>query len=140
MREDIVVRNSGEEPAYCQLELDVGADFAALFDVKEGKPARPGEYACELVDGSVVFRWRKGSVRRGSRVTSSQPANIDGEHLLFEVIVPARGEWSSCFQLTPIIDEEEIEPRYKCGEPVERATPNEPLRKSRREGPPLATA
>ena len=140
MREDVVVRNSGDEPAYCQLEVDIGADFAALFDVKEGKHKRQGDHSCELIDGSVVFRWRKGSARRGVKVTTSHAAQVDGDRLAYEVIVPARGEWQTCIQLTPIIDEEEIEPRYKCGEPVERATPNERLRKWRREVPLLATA
>src|SRR5690242_11780843 len=42
MREDIVIRNSGEEPAYCSVEVVVEADFAHLFEVKEGRPARQG--------------------------------------------------------------------------------------------------
>jgi hypothetical protein len=35
MREDLVVRNFSEEPAYCAVELAYGADFADLFAVKE---------------------------------------------------------------------------------------------------------
>ena len=36
MREDIVVSNYGEEAAYCSVELQIDADFADLFVVKEG--------------------------------------------------------------------------------------------------------
>ena len=39
MREDLVVRNFGEEPSYCSVELTVEADFADLFEVKEGRVA-----------------------------------------------------------------------------------------------------
>ncbi len=37
MREDIVLRNFGDEPTYCSVELFVQADFANLFAVKEGQ-------------------------------------------------------------------------------------------------------
>ncbi len=40
MREDLVVRNYGEEPAYCAIRLRFSPDFANLFAVKEGR-ARP---------------------------------------------------------------------------------------------------
>jgi glycogen debranching enzyme len=139
MREDLVVRNFGEEPAYCSLELTVEADFAHLFEVKEGRISRSGEHADETVDGSLVFRWRKGHVRRGVRVTCNPKPQLNGNQIGWEVIVPARGEWRACFQLTPMIDGEDIEPRYRCGEPVERATPVERLKKWRRDVPFLAT-
>ena len=139
MREDVIVRNFGEEPAYCLLELIVEADFAQLFEVKEGRVRRQGEYADEVVDGSLEFKWRNGNLRRGCRIVCEPRAHISGDKLGWEVIVPARGEWRACIQLTTIIDDELIEPRYKCGEPVERATPAERLKKWRRDVPLLAT-
>jgi glycogen debranching enzyme len=56
-----------------------------------------------------------------------------------EVIVPPHGEWTTCFQVTPIIEDDEITPRYLCGHPVERATPAERLQKWRREVPVVTT-
>jgi len=139
MREDLVVRNFGEEPAFCALELTVEADFAHLFEVKEGRVARSGEHADEALDGSIVFKWRKGNVRRGVRVTCEPKPQFNDNQITYEVIVPARGEWRACLQLTPIIDSEDIPPRYMCGEPVERSTPAERLKKWRRDVPLLAT-
>lgn len=139
MREDLVVRNFGEEPSYCSIELAVEADFAHLFEVKEGRIARSGEHSDEALDGSLVFRWRKGNVRRGVRVAFDPRPQIQGDQVTYEVIVPARGEWRACIQLIPIIDGDEIEPRYRCGEPVERSTPVERLRKWRRDVPLLET-
>ena len=43
-------------------------------------------------------------------------------------------------QVSPVIDGEQIEPRYRCGQPVERGTPGERLRKWRRDVPLLAAA
>ena len=137
MREDLVVRNFGEEPAYCSLELTVEADFAHLFEVKEGRVTRSGEHAEEPVDGALLFRWRKGNVRRGLRVSCEPAPQLNANHMTWEVIVPARGEWRSCVQFSTMMDGEPIEPRYRCGEPVERSMPAERLKKWRRDVPLL---
>jgi len=139
MREDIVVRNFGEEPAFCSIELIVEADFANLFEVKEGRVTRSGDHTSEAADGALVFRYRKGNVRRGARVACTPKAQLVANTLTFEVIVPARGEWQACMQVTPIIDGHDVEPRYRCGEPVERSTPAERLKKWRRDVPFVAT-
>ncbi|HEY2430957.1 MAG TPA: glycogen debranching N-terminal domain-containing protein [Acidimicrobiales bacterium] len=139
MREDVVVRNFGEEPAYCSIEVVVEADFAHLFEVKEGRVARSGEHADEAIDGSIVFKWRKANVRRGVRVTCDPKPAFNDNEIAYEAIVPARGEWRACIQLTPIIDGEDIVPRYRCGDPVDHSTPAERLKKWRRDVPILAT-
>jgi len=133
MREDIVVRNFADEPAYCELAIDVDADFADLFEVKEGRVRREGEgRGLELGPpnlglAELTFRYRRGSVSRGTRVTLGGEPRLIGTTAVFEVIVPAHGEWATCLQVIPIIEGEEIEPRYLCGQPVERATPGERL-------------
>jgi len=139
MRENIVVRNFGEEPAFCSLELSVEADFANLFEVKEGAVTLTGDASAEAVDGALVYRFRKGNVRRGARISCTPKPQVVGNTMVYEVIVPARGEWQTCLQVTASIDGDDVEPRYQCGEPVERATPVERLRKWRRDVPFLAT-
>jgi len=137
MREDIEVRNFGDEPAYCSVELRLAADFADLFEVKEGRAGGPkeGDHSVGVVSGDIVFRFRRGATRRGARVTFSQTPQLMDDTATFELIVPAKGSWTVCFQVTPAIDEEEIEPRYRCGHPVERATPVERLQRWRRQVP-----
>ena len=139
LREDIVIRNFGDEAAYCSIELDLEVDFADLFEVKEGRLAGGGERAVEQDGGALVFRYRRGATRRGARVTFSQPAKLDIGQATFETIVPPRGRWSTCLQVTAIIDGEDIEPRYVCGQPVGRAMPIERLAKWRREIPMVET-
>jgi glycogen debranching enzyme len=140
MREDISVRNFGEEPSYCSIELVMEADFADLFEVKEGRVHLEGERSTAPAGDSLSFRYRRGATRRGARVSFGHtPAQLTGDAAVFEVIVPARGTWSTCVQLTPIIEDEEIEPRYKCGEPVERAMPVERLAEWRRNMPMVDT-
>jgi glycogen debranching enzyme len=141
MREDISVRNYGEEAAYCQLEITVDADFADLFEVKEGRVEfRPDDHKVEAHDGGIRFSFRRGPIRRGVRITLSTPgARIVGGTATLEAIVPPRGEWSTCLQVIPVIEGEEVEPRYLCGHPVERATPVERLARWRRGVPQVET-
>jgi glycogen debranching enzyme len=140
MREDLEIRNYGAEPAYCSLELLVEADFSDLFEVKEGRTDSAGgdlEMAAEA--NTLQFRYRRGSTRRGVDVSFGEQARVTGNVVTFEIIVPARGSWTTCIQVTTYIDGAPIEPRYQCGHPVERATPGERLERWRAQTPQLAT-
>jgi glycogen debranching enzyme len=141
MREDVTVHNFAEEAAYCSLELVVDADFADLFEVKEGRVQwRAEDHKVESGDGELRFSYHRGAVHRGVRVSFSDPnARIVGNGATFELIVPPRGEWSMCVQITPIIEGDDVEPRYLCGQPVERATPVERLQRWRRGVPIVET-
>jgi glycogen debranching enzyme len=139
MREDLVVRNFGEEPAYCAVELLYGADFADLFAVKEARVTGSGERDVEHENGALVFRHKNGSRRRSLRVSFSQPAVLEGNLARWELIIASRGTWSLCEQFTCGIDDDEIEPRWLCGEPVARAKPAERLAAWRRNVPVLDT-
>jgi glycogen debranching enzyme len=137
MREDITISNFGEEAAYCSIELIVDADFADLFEVKEGRvDGERDDRHVDSADGELRFSVRRGTTRRAVRVSFSDPsAKVSGSFATFEAIIPPRGEWSTCVQVTPVIEGEEVEPRYLCGHPVERATPVERLQKWRRDVP-----
>ena len=139
MREDIVVRNHGEEPAYCSIEVSFDADFADLFRVKEGRASADGEVKVTAGPSALSFDYRKNAVSKGLRVTTEAAPKVVGTALLYEVVVPPRDCWSTCIQFTTVIEGEEIEPRYKCGEPVEEATPQRRLEAWRSGVPVLDT-
>ena len=123
MREDIEISNFGEEPAFCSVEIQLGADFADLFEVKEGRVQKHGKLSVSDENGRVTFSYQRGSFRRATLVDFSELPRLAGEHVTYEVIVPSRGSWSTCIQVTPVLDKNEITPRYVCGQPVERSTP-----------------
>jgi glycogen debranching enzyme len=139
MREDVVVFNYGEEAAYCSIEFGFNSDFADLFEVKEGRARQNGEIMAEAEEGTIVFRHRRGAVRKGVRVTIAGKPHLSANLASFEVIVPARGQWRTCVQVTPVIEDDEIEPRYRCGAPVEHGTPHERLEQWRRDVPAVQT-
>jgi glycogen debranching enzyme len=139
MREDLVVRNFGEEAAYCAVQLTFGADFADLFAVKEGRAGLDGEAEPVSDRDSIVFERKTGTHRRRLRISFSEPATVDGPIAGWELIIPPKGSWSLCQQFSCSIDGDEIEPRWLCGQPVARAKPAERMAAWRRSVPVLDT-
>jgi glycogen debranching enzyme len=135
MREDITVRNYGLEPAFCELQVLVDVDFADLFQVKESRVERQDDVTVEATGNRLSWTSRRGRFPRGAHLDFSGEPELSESHARFEVLVPAGGEWSTCLQLTPVIDDDEITPRYTCGRPVERATPVARLEEWRRSLP-----
>ncbi|HEX7277629.1 MAG TPA: glycogen debranching N-terminal domain-containing protein [Acidimicrobiales bacterium] len=127
MREDLVLSNYGEEAAYCSVELSFAADFANLFRVKEGLLRTDGTVELRTSASGMAFDYRKGPNTKGLRLTASQPARALSSTLHYELVIPARESWNLCLQFTPVIEGDEIEPRYLCGQPVEQATPSQRL-------------
>ncbi|MHB8288031.1 MAG: amylo-alpha-1,6-glucosidase [Acidimicrobiales bacterium] len=136
MREDLRVQNFGEEPAFCTIEIFAGADFGDVFAVKEGRAEDPdGDRTTESGDSRMSFEYHRGSVSRGVRIDFGAGASVSGDLARFDVIVPPAGEWSTCFQVSPIVDGKVVEPRHLCGEPVEEASPVERLARWREQVP-----
>jgi glycogen debranching enzyme len=139
MREDVSIHNFGEEPAFCALELHFDCDFADLFEVKESRVEKVGELSVDCRASTATFSYSRNGFRRGAQIGFSQTPTLTGRIATFEAIVPPRQEWTLCVQLTPLIDDEAVEPRYVCGMPVDHATPNERLEAWRANLPTLTT-
>jgi glycogen debranching enzyme len=123
MREDIEIENFGEEAAFCAIELVLDADFADLFEVKEGRVHKQGQLNVHSEGSRLTFSYKRHSFERATHVDFSAAPHIHGNHVMYETVIPPRGRWSTCVQVTPVIGTQEITPRYLCGQPVERSTP-----------------
>jgi glycogen debranching enzyme len=154
MREDLTIHNYANEAAACRIEGFVDADFADLFAVKEGRAADPDGEVVRSVDANVLtFAYRRGGASRGVQVRFSTPWGADAapgrnhrgafaltEHAVtVDVVVPAAGRWMGCVEVVPVFDAVAVAPRYRCGQPVERATPSERLKEWRQRVPHVTT-
>jgi len=123
MREDIEIRNFGEEAAYCSVEFVLGCDFADLFEVKEGRVHKSGDLTTTSEGSRVTFAYKRHSFERMTHVDFSEAPRIKGNHVMFETVIAPRGAWNTCIEMSPVIGDLEVTPRYQCGQPVERSTP-----------------
>jgi len=135
MREDLLLRNFGTEPAPCVLDLAVDADFADLFDVKEGRVGRTAEVDVEVAARRLSWRYRRSRFCRGLHLDLSEPGRLSPGNVRYEIVVPPGGSWSTCLQFTPVVDGDEVIPRHPCGSAVERSTPTTRLEQWRRNLP-----
>ncbi len=149
MREDLTIRNFADEPASCTVQLLVGCDFADLFAVKEGRVGAEADHVSSAVGArggpddhrrTVTYSLRRGGVTRGMEVRFHDATEVVGDLATFEVEVPGRGEWTTCVEFAPVIDEVTFDPRYRCGQPVDLAAPSERLAQWRRRVPQVETS
>ena len=155
MREELRLRNFSDEATACTIEVLVDADFADLFAVKEGRVnagTNAGAVTAEISDrmggrdqggegteASLVYTYKRGPVARGVELNTTGASNVAPGLLTYEVVVPARGEWVTCIEVGPVIEGSVFAPKYRCGQPVERATPTERLAEWRRQVPKVET-
>jgi len=121
MREDITLRNYGQEPAGVEVRLLVDCDFADLFEVKENRPV-PGRDVRRRPVGSDLLVWTEHGDGRGIRV--SAPDATATEHgLRFTTVVPAHGSWSTRIEIVASVSGDEIDAPFPLHTAVEQTAP-----------------
>ncbi|UKA55266.1 amylo-alpha-1,6-glucosidase [Arthrobacter sp. FW305-BF8] len=99
----ITVRNYSREAVECLVALQVEADFADLFEVKEARIQRRWEESRETKSDSLTIRAGWQDIRKGVLV-SAEGADIDADGLIYRISVPPNGEWSATVTAVPLAD------------------------------------
>ncbi|MGW4772835.1 amylo-alpha-1,6-glucosidase [Nocardia sp. NPDC004278] len=125
MREDLTVRNLSGAAISCVVALELDADFADLFEVKEG---RVGDTVVvtksKAMAGSLEIS--RTDLALAVTVTAAGATATDRE-LRWEVDLPGRGDWSACIQYQPTLGSP-VTPRHVCGKPVSHSAPARRMR------------
>jgi glycogen debranching enzyme len=117
LREDIDVRNPGDEPTYVEVAVELAADMAPVAAAREGGAhldLDPVEPAGE--PGEILLVRGRGTARIGCRVTASPPAITEGATLRWEAIVPPRSSRVLTLAVSPISGGAEQVPATVLGE------------------------
>ena len=133
MQDSFVVQNESMEPIEFDLELDVGADFADIFAVKDfdfalGDPLRakplpeprPVEYDA---DRNQFLISDNGELPLKTQVIFSQRGRVDGSRMVFHLGLDPRERWGLHVEIFPLPDGELVAPRFaelRFGEEVGR--------------------
>jgi len=123
LREEITLRNYSSDQCMAHIEMLVDVDFADLFEVKEDRVGHRGTYSHELDTSFLRFGWQREGRRRTVTVGFSRPASSDTGSASWRAELEPRGEWSVCIDVVAHVEGVEIEPRYRCGQPVEHSKP-----------------
>ena len=133
MQDSFVVQNQSMERVEFDLELDVGADFADIFAVKDfdfalGDPLRakplperrPVEYE---PDRNQFLISDDGELPLKTQVIFSKRGEVDGSRIVFHLALEPRDRWDLHVEVFPLPDGELVAPRFaelRFGEEVGR--------------------
>ena len=123
MREDIVVRNLGRETAGVILSLEIDADLAGLFEVKEGRARRRDAMELSTGTSDVSIAYQFGGESRSVRVCGDPHAKAVPGQITWQLVVAPRVDVTVSVQVIPALDGVETPPRYGPGQPIETSQP-----------------
>lgn len=139
MLEEITFRNLGREVAGVALAITADADFAGLFEVKEGR-ARPKGDIQESAGGAVLtMAYDVGGESRSMTLSGTGGAVARPGRLTWGLVIPPRAEVAIAVELTPSFDGVDATPRYRAGQPIESSRPAELLAAWRATAPVITT-
>ncbi len=113
LHEDIVVLNHSADEIDITLRVDVDADFADLFEVKDAM-VKKGERTVDVREDALVLRYQRDDFIRETLIAPSCTAAIDPHGLSFSIRIAAHGEWQTCIDVVPS-DERKVRLKHGHG-------------------------
>lgn len=103
LTETVSIENHMAVPKTCRLVLTVNADFADLFDVKDGRPASRGKQRVRMEGDTLILECVGGDRRHGLAVRAPGAA-LEAHRLIFTPTIPAHTKWTQTFTATPHLE------------------------------------
>jgi glycogen debranching enzyme len=101
--EQLTVLNHQGEPVELTIRVEVGCDFADLFEIKDVKE-KVGAAQAFVEDGRLRLSYRRDTFRRETIITSSAPADVDEHGLTFRIRIEAHAEWTTRLHVETMVE------------------------------------
>jgi glycogen debranching enzyme len=139
MREDLTVRNTSAVPMRCAVALEVEADFADLFEVKDGRAARDAALAARIAGPVLRLVRERGGHEHGVELRADSGPVVTLHALQWTVDLAGHGEWHAAVEVVPMLDGVATEFRHPRGHAVEHSVPARRLQQWRANQPVVHT-
>ncbi len=111
--EQIELRNTTAGEVSAVVELEVAADFADVFAIKEGRPSSEGAHTLEVKESSLLFGWRLGDVHRQAELTvEGPPVQVSTRGFVWSVTIDPHAVCMLQLDLTVALGSSWIERRH----------------------------
>ena len=111
--EQIELRNTTASEVTAVVELEVAADFADVFAIKEGRPSSEGEHSLEVKESSLLFGWRLGDVHRQAELSvEGPPVQVSTRGFVWSVTIERHAVCMLQLDLTVALGSSWIERRH----------------------------
>jgi glycogen debranching enzyme len=101
-REVLVLNNNGKTPLDLDIHIEVDADFADLFEVKD-KRAKKGEISRAVSADRLTLSYQRERYRRETIVTSSTPADVSEGGLSYKVHLEPHVRWETVLNVVAVL-------------------------------------
>ena len=100
--EELTLVNHDKQPVELIVRLEAAADFADLFEVKDDDLNKKGQLYRRVEDGSLTLGYRRGTFQRKTVITSSSPAQVSEDDLVYQIAIPPHRRWCTRLDVTAI--------------------------------------
>ncbi|NJP31486.1 amylo-alpha-1,6-glucosidase [Micromonospora thermarum] len=100
--EEVTVLNHAGEEIEFALRLDIGADFADLFEIKNVRQ-KHGHATASVGENELRLTYRRDAFHRETVVSTSTPGDIDVAGMTFRIRIGPHGEWTTRLHVATLI-------------------------------------
>jgi glycogen debranching enzyme len=98
--EDVTVTNHLHRTSEVRVALEVDADFADLFEVKDGVVAER-DVTCNLDDQTLTLSYEKAGLHRRVTIAASRTGEVTRRGFAYALRLAPGEQWSATFTVTP---------------------------------------
>jgi glycogen debranching enzyme len=122
-REELTILNHDDKPASLTVRIDIGSDFADLFEVKDAL-TKQGKYSAHVEPNRLVLEYQRETFMRSTMISAPEPAQFDENGVTFEIEIAPHGEWSTALDVVATLFRSAPGERPRYGRGVSHARPN----------------
>ncbi|GAB3071480.1 amylo-alpha-1,6-glucosidase [Micromonospora schwarzwaldensis] len=100
--EELTLLNHADQEKEFRLRLDIGSDFADLFEIKH-KRQKKGSTTPTVEENGLRLTYRRQGFHREAMIGSTAPAEVDRGGMTFRIRVEPHGEWTTRLHVTTMI-------------------------------------
>ncbi|MEV5693125.1 amylo-alpha-1,6-glucosidase [Micromonospora globbae] len=100
--EELTVLNHSGDTVEFTLRLDIGADFADVFEIKHARQKK-GRTTASVNGNELRLTYRREAFHREVAITTSEPGEIDVAGMTFRIRIGRHGEWTTRLHVATIV-------------------------------------
>lgn len=115
--EHLTILNHDEKAVDLTIRIEVDADFADLFEVKDAT-VKKGKYYHRVTGGQLLIGYERETFRRETVIRASAPSEVDERGFTFGLHIEPQGEWTCDFEVVTALlglGERHERPKYTSG-------------------------
>ncbi|MFC5921738.1 glycogen debranching N-terminal domain-containing protein [Micromonospora vulcania] len=101
-QEELTVLNHTSEEVIFTVRLEMGADFADLFEIKHARQKK-GRTTATVADNALRLTYRREAFHRETTISSTAPAQVDVAGMTFQIRVGPHREWTTRLHVSTVV-------------------------------------